>query len=204
MEWQNFIREEVKKLLDVGFICEIHHPEWLANPVVITKVNDKLHMCVDYTSLNKACPKDPYPLPCIDEIEDSSSGYELLSFIDGYSRFHQIQMAREDEQKTTFITPDGLYCYISMPYGLKNVLPTFVRATTKTFQDNVHGIIEVYVDDIVAKTRQRSSILLDVAQVFDMLRSTRMMLNLEKSVFWVFGGKLLGFLVLHRGVTSHP
>jgi hypothetical protein len=146
---QNFIREEVKKPLDAGFICEVYHLEWLANPVVVSKVNGKLRMCMDYTSPNKACSKDPYPLPRIDQILHSTSGCELLSFIDAYSRFHQIQMAREDEQKVVVITSDGLYCYIYMPYGLKNALPAFVKGTMKTLHDDVCGIIEVYVDDIM-------------------------------------------------------
>jgi hypothetical protein len=84
-------------------------------------------MCIDYTDLNKACPKDLYPLPRIDQIVDATSGCELLSFLDAYSAFHQISMAREDEEKTAFVTPRGLYCYVNMPYGLKNTLATFVR-----------------------------------------------------------------------------
>ena len=131
MEWQNFIREEVRKLLRAGFIEEVHHPEWLANPVVVPKANGKLRMCIDYTSLNKACPRDPYPLPRIDQIVDSTSWCDLLSFLDAYSGFQQIQMSREDRKHTTFVTLDGLYCYIVMPYGLRNALPTFVRAMNK-------------------------------------------------------------------------
>jgi hypothetical protein len=83
VERQDFIRKEVQKLLDADFIEEVHHPVWLANPVIVPKAND-------YTSLNKACPKDPYPLPHIDQIMDSTSGCDLLSFLDAYSGFHQI------------------------------------------------------------------------------------------------------------------
>jgi hypothetical protein len=108
---------------------------WLANPVIVPKANGKLRMCIDYTSLNKACPKDPYPLPQIDQIVDSTSGCDLLSFLDAYSGFHQIQMSREDRKHIAFVTVDGLYCYVVMPYGLKNALPTFVRAMSKTFGD---------------------------------------------------------------------
>jgi hypothetical protein len=80
VERQDFIRKEVQKLLDTGFIEEVHHPVWLANPVIVPKANGKLRMCIDYTSLNKACPKDLYPLPRIDQIVDSTSGCDLLSF----------------------------------------------------------------------------------------------------------------------------
>jgi hypothetical protein len=138
IERQNFIREEVRKLLQAGFIEEVHHPMWLANPVVVSKANRKLPMCIDYTNLNKACPKDPYPLPRIDQIVDSTSGCDLLSFIDAYSGFHQIKMAKADWKHTAFVTVGGLYCYVVMPYGLLNALPTFARAMNIT----LGGLIE--------------------------------------------------------------
>jgi len=88
VERQNFIREEVRKLLHVGFIEEVHHPEWLANPVIVPKASGKLRIYIDYTSLSKACPRDPYPLPRIDQIVDSTSRCDLISFIDAYSGLH--------------------------------------------------------------------------------------------------------------------
>jgi hypothetical protein len=129
---------------------------WLANPVIVPKANGKLRMCIDYTSLNNACPKDPYSLPRIDQIVDSTSGCDLLSFLDAYSGFHQIQMSREDRKHTAFVIVDGLYCYVVMPYGLKNALPTFVRAMSKTFGDLIRDKVEVYIDDIVVKTKRGS------------------------------------------------
>jgi hypothetical protein len=204
VERQNFIRQEVRKLLDAGFIEEVHHPEWLANPVVVPKANGKLRMCIDYTNLNKACPPDPYPLPRIDQIVDSTSGCELLSFLDAYSGFHQIQMSVEDKKHTAFVTIDGLYCYVVMPYGLRNALPTFVRAMKFTFGDLIRNLVEVYVDDIVVKTSERSTLLDDLTLVFDQLRTTRTKLNPEKCVFGVSAGKLLGFLVSHRGIEANP
>src|SRR6185312_306290 len=180
---QNFIREEVCKLLHTGFIEEVQHPEWLANPVVVPKANGKLRMCIDYTSLNKACPRDPYPLPCIDQIVDSTSGCDLLSFLDAYSGFHQIQMSREDRKHTAFVIIDGLYCYIVMPYGLRNALPTFVRAMNKTFCNLIRDIVEVYVDGIVVKTKEGSTLVEDLSLVFDRLRATPTKLNPEKCIF---------------------
>jgi hypothetical protein len=103
IERQNFIREEVRKLLQAGFIEEFYHPVWLANPVVVPKANGKLRMCIDYTNLNKACPKVPYPLPRIDQIVDSTSWCDLLSFIDAYSGFHQIKMAKDDRKHTPLL-----------------------------------------------------------------------------------------------------
>jgi hypothetical protein len=169
IERQNFIPEEIKKLLDVGFIREVHHPRWLANPVVLPKADGKLRMCIDYTSLNKACPKDPFPLSRIDQIVDSTSSCDLLCFLDAYSSFHQIPMSRKDGEHTAFITVDGLSCYVSMPYSLKNALPTFARAMHKTFDDLIRDLIEVYVDYIIVKIKSRVSLLDNLAQVFDRL-----------------------------------
>jgi hypothetical protein len=160
-------------------------------------------MCIDYTSLNKACPKDPYPLPRIDQIVDSTSGCDLLSFLDAYSGFHQIQMSREDRKHTAFVTVDGLYCYVIMPYGLKNALPTFVRAVSKTFGDLIRDRVEVYVDDIVVKTKRGSTLVEDLNLVFDRLQATRTKLNPDKCIFGVSAGKLLGFLVSHRGIEAN-
>jgi hypothetical protein len=177
---------------------------WLANPVIVPKENGKLWMCIDYTVLNKACPKDPYPLPRIDQIVNSTSGYDLLSFLDAYSGFHQIQMSREYRKHTAFVTVDGLYCYVVMPYGLKNALPTFVREMSKTFGDLIRDKVEVYVDDIVVKTKRGSTLAEDLTLVFDKLRATRTKLNPDKCVFGVSAGKLLGFLVSHRGINANP
>jgi hypothetical protein len=161
-------------------------------------------MCIDYTSLNKACPKDPYPLPRIDQIMDSISGCDLLSFLDAYSGFHQIQMSREDRKHIAFVTVDGLYCYVVMPYGLKNALPTFVRATSKIFEDLIRDRIEIYVDDIVVKTKIGSTLVEDLTLIFNKLRATRTKLNPDKCVFSVSAGKLLGFLVSHRCIEANP
>jgi hypothetical protein len=201
---QDFIREEVRKLLHAGFIEEVHHPVWLANPVIVPKANGKLQMCIDYTNLNKACHKDPYPLPRIDQIVDSTSRCDLLSFLDAYSGFHQIQMSKQDRKHTAFVTVEGLYYYVVMPYGLKNALPTFVRVMSKTFGDLISDRVEVYVDDIMVKTKRGSTLVEDLTLVFDKLRATRTKLNPEKCIFGVSARKLLGFLVLHRGIAANP
>jgi hypothetical protein len=159
-------------------------------------------MCIDYTSLNKACPKDPFPLPRIDQILDTTSGCDLLYFIDAYSGFHQIPMSREDEEHTTFIIVDGLFCYVSLPYGLKNALPTFVRVMHKTFSDLIRDLIEVYVDDIIVKIKSHASLLDNLTQVFDRLRTTHTKLNPEKMCVQGHCGQAAwfpGFLPGNRG-----
>ena len=155
-------------------------------------------MCIDYKSLNKACPRDPYPLPRIDQIVDSTSGCDLLSFFGAYSGFHQIQMSSEDRKHTAFVIVDGLYCYIVMPYGLRNALPTFIRAINKTFCNIIGDIVEVYVDDIVVKTKVGSTLVEDMSLVFDRLRATRTKLESREVHLRRLGREAVGF----PGLTS--
>jgi hypothetical protein len=126
---------------------------------------------------------------------DSTSDCDLLCFLDVYSIFHQIPMSREDEEHIVFIIVDGLFCYVSMPYGLNNALPTFVCAMHKIFGDLIRNLIEVYVDDIIVKIKSCASLLVNLTQVFDRLQSTHTKLNPDKCVFGVTAGKLLDFLV---------
>jgi hypothetical protein len=111
------IEVEVIKLLAAGFIRECQHPIWLANPVLVPNKTGGLRMCIDYTELNKHCPKDPFPLPRIDQVVDSTAGSVLLCFLDCYLGYHQIALHLDDKDKTAFITPHGIYCYKVMTFG---------------------------------------------------------------------------------------
>jgi hypothetical protein len=113
------ISEEILKLLVAGFIMEVYHPEWLANPILVKKKSGKWRMCVDYKSLNKVCLKDPFPLPHIYQVVDSTSGCETICFLDAYSGYHQITIKESDQRVTSFITLFGLFCYVVMLFGLK-------------------------------------------------------------------------------------
>jgi hypothetical protein len=158
-------------------------------------------MCVDYTNLNKACPKDPFPLPRIDQVIDSTAGCELLSFVDAYSGFHQIPLYQPDQIKTSFITPYGAYCYLTMPFGLAG--STYQRCMQKCLHDQIDKNVQVYVDDVVIKTKKSQTLIDDLWETFANLR-IRMKLNLAKCTFGVPAGKLLGFLVSSRGIKVNP
>nr|GEZ35855.1 reverse transcriptase domain-containing protein [Tanacetum cinerariifolium] len=114
------IQAEVKKLVEAGIMREVYHNDWLSNPVMVKKHDGSWRMCVDFTDLNKACPQDCYPLPEIDWKVESLCGYPFKCFLDAYKGYHQIQMAAADEEKTAFLTGQGVYCYTKMPFGLKN------------------------------------------------------------------------------------
>ena len=133
-EKQAAIEAEVQKLLEAEFIREEKYPTWLANVVLVRKANGEWRMCVDYTDLNKACLKDCFPLPQIDQLVDSTSGHELLSFMDAFSNYNQIKMNPKDQVHTSFISSFGTYCYRVMPFGLKNAGATFQRCVTEVFK----------------------------------------------------------------------
>ena len=114
------VREEVAKLKQAGAIKEIFYPEWLANTIVVEKKNGKWRVCVDFTDLNKACPKDPFPMPKIDQLVDATVGHPRISFLDAFQGYHQIPLALNDQEKTALVTPIGNYHYKVMPFGLKN------------------------------------------------------------------------------------
>jgi hypothetical protein len=203
-EKRRAIGEEVHKLMAAGFIKEVYHPEWLANPVLVKKKGGKWRMCVDYTGLNKACPKVPYPLPRIDQIVDSTAGCETLYFLDAYSDYHQIKMKESDQLATSFITPFGMYCYTTMPFGLRNAGATYQRCMNHVFGEHIGRMVEAYVDDIVVKTRKASDLLSDLEVTFGCLRAKGVKLNPEKCVFGVPRGMLLGFIVSERGIEANP
>ena len=124
-ERNNAIKEEVQKLIAAKFIREVYYPDWLANVVMVKKVNSKWRICVDFTDLNKVCPKDSYPLPRIDQLVDSTAGHKLLSFMDAFSGYNQIRMNDADQEKTSFVTSQGLFCYKVMSFSLKNAWATY-------------------------------------------------------------------------------
>ena len=119
------VTEEVEKLVEANFMKEVFYPDWLANVVMVKKRNDKWTMCVDFTDLNKAYPKDSFSLPRIDQLVDSTTGHKLLSFMDAFSGYNHILMDEDNQKKTSFITNQGWYCYKVMPFRLKNARATY-------------------------------------------------------------------------------
>jgi hypothetical protein len=191
--------------VSAGFIRELLHPEWLANPILVLKKNKvDWRMCVDYTNLNKHCSKDPLGLPRIDQVVDSTAGCSMLSFLDYYSGYHQISLAKEDEEKTAFITPFGAFCYTSMSFDLKNTGATYQRAIQTCLADHWGKRVEAYVDDVVIKTENSENFIEHLQLVLNSLRRYRWKLNPEKCVFEVPAGKLLGFIISHRGIYANP
>ena len=171
------IQAEVDNLLDVGFIREIEYPEWLANVVVVPKKGGKWRVFVDYTVLNDAFPKENFPLPHIDQIVDASAGHGMLSFLDAFSGYHQILMYPLDTEKTSFITPHRLFYYNVMPFRLENAGASYQRLVTKMFRPLLGKTMEVYIDDMLVKSKECSDHTTHLQEAFDLLRANDMKLK---------------------------
>ena len=148
-------------------------------------------MCVDFTDLNKACSKDSFPLPSIERLVDASAGYKILSFIDAFYGYNQILMNPVDQEKTTFIIEEGLYCYQVMPFELKNAEATYQRLVNRIFKDKIDKTMEVYVDDMLVKSTTMEHHLRHLEETFFDLRLYNMKLNPDKCTFEVEAGKFL-------------
>jgi hypothetical protein len=189
------VKEEIDKQLEAGFIQPIDYTEWLANIVVVPKKDGRIRICVDYRDLNAASPKDDFPLPHIDVLVDQAAMYAVYSFMDGYSGYNQILMDPEDKSKTAFTTPWGTFCYRVMPFGLKNAGATYQRAMVIIFHDMIHNEVEVYVDDLVVKSKEDEDHINVLRKVFERLKQVNLKLNPSKCVLGVTSGKLLGFII---------
>jgi hypothetical protein len=132
------------------------------------------------------------------------AGCDLLCFLDCYSGYHQIVIKEEDQEKTAFITPFGAYCYTTMSFRLKNIGATYQRAIQACFKRQLNKNVEAYMDDVVVKTKNSSTLIDDLEETFASLCEYRWKLNPNKCVFGVPSGKLLGFIISHRGIKANP
>ncbi|GJZ95895.1 reverse transcriptase domain-containing protein [Tanacetum coccineum] len=198
------INDEVSKLVTAGIMREVHYHDWLSNPVMVKKSDNSWRMCVDFKDLNKACPKDGYPLPEIDWKVESLCGFPFKCFLDAYKGYHQIQMAEEDEEKTVFNTNQGIFCYTKMPFGLRNAGATYQRLVDKTFYEKIGRNLEVYVDDLVIKSCTEDEVVCDIEETFKTLRKINLKLNLKKCTFGVEEGMFLGYQVNTKGIKILP
>ena len=161
-------------------------------------------MCVDFKDLNKACPKDSYPLPEIEQKVEALVGYKWKCFLDAYKGYHQVQMAAEDEDATAFHTERGTFCYTKMPFGLRNAGATYQRVMDQVFEEQVGRNVEAYVDDMVIKSKGDEELLDDVKETLERLRGANIKLNPKKCTFGAQEGKFLGHIVTGEGIEANP
>ncbi|CAH9095354.1 unnamed protein product [Cuscuta europaea] len=171
-------------LLSIKHIQEVLYPVWPEN-VVLAPKPPTWRMCVDYTDLNKACPMDPFPLPNINQLVDGTDGCELLSFMDAFRGYHQIFMHEDDAEKTSFVTPEGIFCYLVMAFGLKNSGETYTRMVAKVFRKVLGRNVEAYFDDMIVKSTRKYDHADDLAEIFGIMKAVRLRLNPKKCTFVV-------------------
>ena len=171
-EHSEAVKEVVLKLKQAEAIKEVFYPEWLANTVMVKKKSGKWRVCVDFKDLNKACPKDPFLMPRINQLMDATVGHPRMNFLDAFQGYHQIPLASGDQEKTIFITPTGNYHYKVMPFGLKNVGSTYQKMMTRMFEPQLSKNIEVYIDDMVVKSKLVSEHVGDLRNILKYAQTT--------------------------------
>ena len=188
------VKEEIDRLLRVGFIYPIEKATWLSPIVIVPKKNMKIRVCVDYQRLNAATIPDPFPLPFIDSLLDEVVGKEMYTFLDGFSGYNQVKMDLEDRDKTTFITEWGVFVATVMMFGLKNAPTTFQRMVQEIFYDYLMDFMKVFVDDF-SVAEERAKHLFHLRLCLQRCRDTRLKLNPTKCAFAIRSGILLGHIV---------
>ena len=161
-------------------------------------------MCVDFTNLKRACPKDSFPMPRINQLVDATVGHPRMSFLDAFQGYDQIPLALDDQEKTAFVTPVGNYHHKAMPFGLKNAGSTYQRMMTKMFEPQLGKNVKVYIDDMVVKSKLVSEHIMDLTSIFEILKEHKLRLNTSKCFFGVSSGKFLGYMVTHRRIEVNP
>ena len=159
---------------------------------------------MDFMDLNKACPKDPFPMPRINQPVDATIGHPRMSFLDAFQGYHQIPLALDDQEKTAFVAPTENYHYKVMSFSLKNAGSTYYRMMTTMFEPQLGKSIEVYIDDMVVKSKVVSEHVGDLGNIFEILKKHKLRLNASMCSFGVGSDKFLGYMVTHRRIKVNP
>ena len=197
------VKEEIDKLLKVGFIRPVKKSTWLSPIVVVPKKNGKIRVCVDYRKLNAATVTDAFPLPFTDGILDAVAGHEVYSFLDGFSGYNQVRMNPEDQEKTAFVTEWGVFVAVVMMFGLKTAPTTFQRVIQEIFGNYIPAFMQVFLDDFAVYSRKTEHFE-HLRLCLEKCREGRLSLNPAKCAFGVTSGTLLGHIVSQEGIAVDP
>jgi hypothetical protein len=195
------VKKEVEKMIAAGFIRPCRYAEWISSIVPVQKKDGRWRVCVDFRDLNRATPKDEYPMLVAKMLINAAAGHKMLSFMDGNAGYNQIFMAPEDIRKTAFRVPGvvGLFEYVVMTFGLKNAGATYQRAMNYMFHDLIGKLVE-YIDDVVVKSTSAEGHLRDLQRVLERTRKFGLRMNPKKCAFGVSASQFLDFLVHERGI----
>lgn len=192
------VKTKLEKLISTNFIQPLAYASWISNIIPISKKDCSICICIDFWDVNKARPKDDFLLPNIDTIIDLTAGHSMFSLMDVFLGYNQIRIASEDQEKKTFTCAWGTFCWNVMPFGLKIVGATYQRAMITIFHDMMHIFLEDYVDDILAKSRTWEDHLPILDKIF------KVRINPKKCAFGIQSGKLLGYIILAKGIEVDP
>ena len=212
------VKKKVLKLLDVGVIYPIADRKWVSpiqvvskkigvtmvanehNELIPTRVTTGRRVCTDYRKLNAGTRKDHYPLPFVDQMLERVAGHEFYCFLDGYSGYNQIEIALEDQEKTTFTCPFGTFAFMKMPFGLCNAPGTFQRCMMGIFSDLIELLLEIFMDDFSIFLDSYEGCLENLWKVLERCQEKNLVLNWEKCHFMVTQGIVLGHIVSKKGI----
>jgi hypothetical protein len=196
------VKKEIEKMLEVGFIRPCRYAEWISSIVPVQKKDGWWRVYVDFRDLNRATTKDEYPMSILETLINATAGNKILSFMDGNTVYNQIFMAPEDIHKIAFRVTGavGLFEYMVMTFGLKNVGATYQRAMNYIYHDLIGKLVDIYIDDVVVKSTSIGGHLRDLRHVFERTRRFGLKMNPKKCAFGVSDGQFLGFLVHERGI----
>ncbi|GJR07600.1 reverse transcriptase domain-containing protein [Tanacetum coccineum] len=200
---KKIVKDEVAEWLKVRICRRARYPTWVANLVLVKKLDSSWMMYIDFKDLNKACPKDLYPLSEIDWKIKYLMGFKYKCFLDAYKGYHQIQIAKRDEEKTAFHTDEGVFCYRKMPFGLKNAGATHQRLVDTNFEGQIGRNLESYVDAMVIKSKTEPEMIKDVKETLLTLKKVNMKLNPKKCCFEIEEGTFLGYIVTFEGIRAN-
>jgi hypothetical protein len=201
------IKEEVERLLEAGFIQTCRYVEWISNIVPMEKKNTgKIRVCVNFRDLNRATPKDEYPMPVAKDLINKASGHKVISILDGNAGYNQIFMAKRDVSKTTFRCPGfvGLFKWVVITFGLRNAGATYQRAMNLIFHDLIGIVLEVYIDDLVIKSAGFEAHLADLRVALERIKKYILKMNMFKCAFGESAGRFLGFIIHENGIEVDP
>ncbi|GKA12442.1 reverse transcriptase domain-containing protein [Tanacetum coccineum] len=197
------IHTQVEELTKANILREVKYQTWVSNHVIVKKANGRWKMCVDFTDINKACPKEHHSLPMIEQKVEDLHRHRLKCFLDAYKGYHQIPIAERDEEKIAFYTREGVFCYRRFPFGLKNAGTTYQRLIDKVFNHRLGRNLEVNAD-IIIKSNVEEEMLANIKETLDGFRAINLKLNPKKCSFGIEEGIFSGHLITKQGIKESP
>nr|GEU42506.1 reverse transcriptase domain-containing protein [Tanacetum cinerariifolium] len=198
------IHTQVEELTKANILREVKYQTWVLNPIIVKKASQRWKLCIDFTNINKACPKEHHSIPMIEQKVEDLYKHRLKCFLDAYKGYHHIPIADKDEEKTAFYIREGVFCYRRLPFGLKKAGATYQRLIDKVFNHQLGRNMEVNAYDIIIKSDVEEEMLVDIKETLDELQAINLKLNPKKCSFGIEEGIFSGHLITKQGIKASP